>query len=77
MFVILRCMPRKANGHATKAVSIRLSAQNHRYLAELSELGIHGVTPSEIAKRFVENEIERMVREKFLALPVGEHRKDT
>lgn len=77
MFAILHRMPRKANGHATKPVSIRLSEQNHKYLTELSKLGIHGVTPSEIAKRFVENEIERMVREKFLALPVGEHRKDT
>lgn len=52
----------------SERVFITLSAQNASYLEDLAQIGIHGVTPSEVAKHFVENGIERMVREGFLKL---------
>ena len=60
-------MPRKPNKNGTERLYVRISSENLRYLEELANVGIHGVTPSEVAKTFIGNEIERMViKEKFL-----------
>jgi len=49
-------------------VVIRPSAEVERYLQDLADLGIHGKTKSEVAKTLVQNEIERLVRERFIGL---------
>ena len=66
-------MAKVANKLGTERIYIRLSAQNASYLQELANLGIHGVTPAEVAKHFVQSGIERMVREGFVKLRDPEH----
>jgi glycine cleavage system aminomethyltransferase T len=53
----------------THRLGVRFSTRVATYLEELARLGIHGTTAPEVAKKLVENEVERLVREGFLALP--------
>ena len=47
---------------------IRPSSEIELYLQELADIGIHGKTKAEVAKSLVQNEIERLVRERFIEL---------
>lgn len=47
---------------------IRPSSEIEAYLQDLADLGIHGKTKAEVAKALVQNEIERLVRERFIRL---------
>lgn len=60
-------MPRTALGKLGKVV-IRPSSEVESYLQDLADLGIHGKTKAEVAKTLVQNEIERLVRERFIEL---------
>lgn len=53
----------------TKRLGVRFSSRVATYLDELARLGIHGTTAPEVAKKLVENEVERLIREGFLSLP--------
>jgi hypothetical protein len=61
-------MSRQPNRNDTSRIYIRVSSQVAAYLESLGILGIHGSTPSEVAKHLVENEIERLIKEGFLQL---------
>jgi len=55
-----------ANG--TGRVNLRVSAEIASYLEQLAKIGIHGKTPTEVAKTLIAIEIERLVREGVLTL---------
>ncbi len=56
------------NGNGSERVNLRLSPEIVAYLERLAELGIHGKTPSEVAKTLIGREIERLIREDFLTI---------
>ena len=60
-------MAGKDNGRTR--LSLRISEKLADYLDKIVEVGIHGATPSEVVRKFVENEVERMVRERIIQLP--------
>ena len=60
-------MPRAPLDKLGKVV-IRPSSEIEAYLQDLADLGIHGKTKAEVAKALVQNEIERLVRERFIRL---------
>ncbi len=60
-------MARAALGKLGKVV-IRPSSEIELYLQELADIGIHGKTKAEVAKALVQNEVERLVRERFIEL---------
>jgi hypothetical protein len=53
----------------TKRIAVRFSLRIGEYLDQLANLGVHGTTAPEVARKLVENEIERLIREGFLKLP--------
>ena len=61
-------MARSPNANNTDRIQIRVSSQIATYLDDLVALGIHGSTPSEIAKHFVENEVERLIKDGILGI---------
>ena len=56
------------NSPKTGSIHVRPSADVIRYLDDLAHIGIHGKTPSEVAKTLIGNEIERLIREGMLQL---------
>jgi hypothetical protein len=61
-------VPREANGTDTARIYIRTSTEIAAYIDELVRLGIHGKTPSEVAKTLIGHEIERLIRDGFLEI---------
>jgi hypothetical protein len=59
-------MAREPNKNKSDRLYIRPSAAIVAYLKELANLGVHGTTPSEVAKTLVGYEIERLMREDIL-----------
>jgi hypothetical protein len=59
---------REVNGTDSVRIYIRTSAEIAAYLEELVRIGVHGKTPSEVAKTLVGYEVERLIRERFLEL---------
>ncbi len=57
-----------AGKNENKRVAISASPEIMNYLDELASIGIHGKTPTEVAKSLVSNEIERLIREGILKL---------
>jgi hypothetical protein len=55
----------------TTRMGVRFSNRIASYLDELAQLGVHGTTGPEVARKLVENEIERLIRDGFLKLPEG------
>lgn len=53
----------------TTRLGVRFSLRIAEYLDQLASLGVHGTTAPEVARKLVENEIERLIREGFLKLP--------
>ena len=70
-------MPRPPNANNTHRIDIRVSSQIATYLGDLVALGIHGSTPSEVAKHFVENEVERLIKERILTIRKPTNREKT
>ena len=68
-------MPREPNKTKPKRIQVSASDTLVKYLEKLARIGIHGSTPSEVAKHFVQNEIERMIREGILPAPRGSGRR--
>ncbi len=54
--------------NGNKRVSISASSEIRYYLEELAELGIHGKTPTEVAKSLISNEIERLIKDGILKI---------
>lgn len=54
----------------TKRISVTLSAKNVSFLGALAELGVHGVTVPEVAKHFIQNEVERSIRKGLIKIDV-------
>lgn len=54
---------------ADNRVTVRLSPEVLAYLDQFAEMGIHGKTRADVARTFIQNEVERLViREKALDL---------
>jgi hypothetical protein len=53
----------------TKRVTVTVTEPAYDFLDRLSEIGIHGGSPTEVARKLIENEIERLVRDGILKLP--------
>lgn len=64
-------MARRAND-ASSRISLRVSTEVAGYLEQLSKLGIHGKTPTEVAKTLIGYEVERLIREGILTLRKNE-----
>jgi hypothetical protein len=58
-----------ADEKSTVRLGVRFSTRIAGYLDELADLGVHGTTAPEVARKLVENEIERLIKEGFLTLP--------
>jgi hypothetical protein len=52
----------------TARINLTVSREVERYLLQLSDIGIHGTKPTEVASALVSREIERLVKEGFLKL---------
>jgi hypothetical protein len=52
-----------ANNDKTERLYIRATPELREFLEGLAHLGIHGGSAAEVARHFVENEVERMIRE--------------
>ena len=59
-------MGKGANNGETKRLYIRATPELREFLDGLAHLGIHGGSAAEVARHFVENEVERMIREKII-----------
>jgi hypothetical protein len=57
-----------ANMRKTARINLTVSREVERYLLQLSDIGIHGTKPTEVASALVSREIERLVKEGFLKL---------
>ncbi len=49
-------------------INLTVTEQVERYLIQLSDLGIHGSKPTEVASALISREIERLVKDGFLKL---------
>ena len=49
-------------------LNIRISSMLHAYLGDLSDLGLHGGTRSDVARTLLAREVERLIKEGFLKL---------
>ena len=56
-------MGKGANNGNSERLYIRTTPELREFLEGLAKLGIHGGSAAEVAHHFVENEVERMVRE--------------
>ena len=59
-------MPKKCQ--TGERLNLRIPPQLNEYLQELSDLGIHGDTRSDVARTLLTYEVERLIRENFLKL---------
>jgi hypothetical protein len=48
--------------------TVRISERLADYLEAAVKLGVHGATNAEVARKFIENEIERLVRERMIKI---------
>lgn len=48
--------------------TVRISDRLADYLEAAVKLGVHGATNAEVARKFIENEIERLVREGMIKI---------
>jgi hypothetical protein len=49
-------------------LNIRMSSALHAYLGDLSDLGLHGDTRSDVARTLLAGQVERLIREGFIKL---------
>jgi hypothetical protein len=56
-------------------INLTVSEQVAQYLEQLSEIGVHGTKPTEVASALISREIERLIREGFLKLPSSAGKK--
>jgi hypothetical protein len=61
-------MPRRPNKTQTADIHVTASKEVEAYLEELAGIGIHGKTPSEVAKFLIGYGIERLIREGIIKL---------
>ena len=66
---MVRSVAREPNKTKPKRIQVSASVELANCLERLAELGIHGSTASEVAKHFVQNEVERLIREGFIDVP--------
>ncbi|HEV3074649.1 MAG TPA: hypothetical protein VHB47_09555 [Thermoanaerobaculia bacterium] len=67
-------MGKGTNNGETKRLSIRATPELREFLGGLARLGIHGGSAAEVARRFVENEVERMIREGIIGKTIESRR---
>lgn len=49
-------------------VNLRVSPSVYAYLGDLVELGIHGETPTDVARVLLINQLERLIKDGFLKM---------
>ena len=50
-------------------ITVRLSKRLVECLEAVVDVGIHGASTAEVARKFIENEVERLVREGLIKIP--------
>lgn len=63
-----------ANNRDNRRLSITTTPELRDLLDGLATLGIHGGSAAEVARHFVENEVERMVRDGVVAKAIDARR---
>jgi hypothetical protein len=58
-----------ANDNGRTRITVRLTDRLAECLDAVLEVGIHGGTTAEIARKFIENEVERLIREGLIKVP--------
>lgn len=61
-------MPKKVSDG--ERLNVRMSSTLHAYLGDLSDLGLHGDTRSDVARTLLAGEVERLIREGFIKLRI-------
>jgi hypothetical protein len=67
-------MGKAANTVRSEALTVTLSQQSVELLKEVAARGIYGRNPAEVAGRFVDRELERLVEGRWLKLRKGPKR---
>ena len=67
-------MAKAANTVRSESLTVTLSEQSVELLEEIAALGIYGRNPAEVAGRFVDRELERLVEARWLKLRKGPRR---
>jgi hypothetical protein len=67
-------MGKAANTVRSELLTVTLSEQSVELLAEIARRGIYGRNPAEVAGRFVDKELERLVESLKLKLRKGPKR---
>jgi hypothetical protein len=63
-----------ANNGNSERLYIRTTPELREFLEGLADLGIHGGSAAEVARHFVVNEVERMIREGVIGKSVESRR---
>lgn len=59
-------MPRVSGKIPTRPINARLSAQTRKYLEKLTKTGVHGYTPTEVAKVLIWDQIKALISQGVL-----------
>lgn len=55
--------PREASTNGRTRFTVRISERLADYLDAAVKVGVYGSSPAEVARKFLENEVERLIRE--------------
>jgi hypothetical protein len=56
------------SGNGRTRFTVRVSEKLADYIEAVAKLGVHGSTPAEVARKLIENEIERLIREGLIKI---------
>lgn len=58
-----------ADDNGRTRITVRLTDRLAECLEAVLDLGVHGGSTAEIARKFIENEVERLIRERLIKVP--------
>lgn len=58
-----------AGDNGRTRITVRITERLAECLDAVLDVGIHGGTTAEIARKFIENEVERLIREGVIKIP--------
>lgn len=58
-----------ASDNGRTRITVRLTDRLAECLDAVLNVGVHGATTAEIARKFIENEVERLIREGLIKVP--------
>ena len=63
-----RTVSEEPAGNGRTRFTVRISERLADYVEAVAKLGVHGSTSAEVARKFIENEIERLIREGLIKI---------